>query len=144
MAAETGLVQFQPTAELLVTTDEKAQGITNKYLVTIDTEALYQSANIGPSRKGKISRIQQNTQGLLLFPADSGFELNTSIRLQPDRYGQYIKGVDTFTGQVNGNETSSFVISIENNQLNGQIRLGEYLLKLSYNKAQREHLLSLI
>ena len=91
MATETGLVQFQPTAQLLVTTDEKAQGITNKYLVTIDAEALYQSANVGPFRKDKISPTQQDAQGLLLFPEGSGFKLNTSIRLQPDRYGQFLQ-----------------------------------------------------
>lgn len=143
MANEQSLIQFKPQGTLDVSRSETSQGIAGKYLIDIDPGIIYQSSRVKPQLEDQV-KATEYLNDFQLLPSGENLVFKDSIRLKSERYGQYVEGVDTYSGSVIDDETGSFTLSVSNYQVTGQVQIGQMLLNLRFDKAAKSHVLSVV
>lgn len=143
MANEKPLIQFKPQGTLEVSQSETSQGIAGKYLIDIDPDIIHQSSKVKPQVDDQV-KATEYLNDFQLLPSGENLIFKDSIRLKPERYGQYVEGVDTYSGSVVDDETGSFTLSVSNNQVTGQVQIGQMLLNLRFDKTAKSHVLSVV
>jgi hypothetical protein len=143
-AAEKVLASYDFDSDLLLSEIDSAQGVIKKLRVEIEPENLYLASMFGPARQGQQRTETTELVELSLLPVGIDPELDSSLKLEITHFGQYVDGVDTFSGIINGDETTAFVFSVENEQVTGQVRLNEHLIKIHFDKETYSQVLSVV
>ncbi len=143
IATDKNLIEFKPDGTMNVSQAELSQGIAARYLIDIDPDVISQSSRVKP-RNVDWAKPSGDFRDFLLFPTGENLIFKDPIRLKPERYGQYAEGVDTYSGSVVDDESGSFTLSVSNNQVTGQVQIGQMLLDLRFDRKAKSHILSVI
>lgn len=122
---------------LRTTHREKSQGIVSKRLVDVNIQALHDGSRVQSAKFSSLSAGRKGRDGFVIrLPGGVEATLNTR------RLHSYVKGVETYSGRVNGIESGYFTLSVEDEKVYGQINIEFMAYDIRHDNTYGTHVLT--
>ena len=129
----------------MLTSAEVSRGVLGKYIVDVDVTSFRNSAAIGRVDGGVTSSSPAEPKNNIRFlPSDTPIIEFDDLFLKVTSFGNYVTGVDTYYGSINGSEKDTFVLSVMDDRLYGYLHRGELVLEVRFEESLSAHSLSIL